>query len=188
MTESAGALWNITFLFNLSLYGNHLSIITDCGLAGNGANLSIITFLGGGGNRFPEIVLKFFIQVIIQKISSKRKYEYISLRPIGIGGWGGASRTINGSGVAGLGGCWRIMSGGAGGTIAFFSFTKKFNYSKFVSYFFYLCIQITWVIIISPGVGGVGGLRYLTANSCTYSICCATLLLKTSGFGSSLIR
>ena len=60
MTESAGALWNITFLFNLSLYGNHLSIITDCGLAGNGANLSIITFLGGGGNRFPDIVLKFF--------------------------------------------------------------------------------------------------------------------------------
>jgi hypothetical protein len=47
------------------------------------------------------------------------------LRPIGIGGWGGASRTINGSGVAGLGGCWRIMSGGAGGTIAFFSFTKN---------------------------------------------------------------
>jgi hypothetical protein len=68
------------------LYGNHLSIITDCGLAGNGANLSIITFLGGGGNRFPEIVLKFFNHFIIQKISSKRKYEYISLRPIGIGG------------------------------------------------------------------------------------------------------
>jgi hypothetical protein len=44
---------------------------------------------------------------------------------------------INGSGVGGLGGCWRIMSGGAGGVNTFGC----------------------WVITISPGAGGVGGLK-----------------------------
>ena len=39
--------------------------------------------------------------------------------PMDGGGWGGCSRTIKGSGVAGLGGCWRIMSGGAGGVSTF---------------------------------------------------------------------
>ncbi len=39
----------------------------------------------------------------------------IILRPTEFGGLGGASLTIKGSGVDGLGGCWRIMSGGAGG-------------------------------------------------------------------------
>ena len=61
----------------------------------------------------------------------------INLRPIAAGGLGGASRMINGSGVGGLGGCWRIMSGGAGGV-------KIFG---------------CWVITISPGAGGVGGLK-----------------------------
>jgi hypothetical protein len=42
----------ITFLL-CSTYGNHLSIKTDCGLAGIGANLSTTTFLGGAGNLFP---------------------------------------------------------------------------------------------------------------------------------------
>jgi len=52
------------------------------------------TFLGGGGIRLPEIVILF--------------------EPTGRGGDGGASRTMRGSGVAGRGGCWRMMSGGAG--------------------------------------------------------------------------
>ena len=57
-----------------SLYGSHLSIMTDCGLHGSGAKRSMTTFLGGGGNRLPEIV--------------------INLRPTGGGGLGGASLTI----------------------------------------------------------------------------------------------
>lgn len=40
-------------------YGSHLSMITDCGLLGNGANLSITTLRGGGGIRLPEIVITF---------------------------------------------------------------------------------------------------------------------------------
>jgi hypothetical protein len=100
-------------------YGSHLSTITDCGLDGSGANLSMITFLGGGGRRLPEMV--------------------ITLRPTCAGGWGGASLITKGSGVHGRGGCWRMMSGGAGGARLFTS----------------------WVIIISPGAGGVGGLKYL---------------------------
>ncbi len=47
----------------------------------------------------------------------------MSFLPIAVGGWGGASLTISGSGVDGLGGCWRMMSGGAGGV----SFKKSFN-------------------------------------------------------------
>lgn len=70
-------------------------MITDWGLLGKGASLSITTFLGGGGIRLPEIV--------------------ITLRPTAAGGCGGASRTTNGCGVTGLGGCWRMTSGGAGG-------------------------------------------------------------------------
>ncbi len=54
------------------------------------------TFLGGGGNCLPDIV--------------------ISLRPISDGGCGGASRMTTGSGVFGLGGCCLMISGGAGGT------------------------------------------------------------------------
>ena len=46
-----------------SAYGNHLSMITDCGLAGNGANLSITTFLGGGGILLPEMVITFPIYI-----------------------------------------------------------------------------------------------------------------------------
>jgi hypothetical protein len=34
-------------------------MITDCGLLGNGANLSITTLRGGGGIRLPEIVITF---------------------------------------------------------------------------------------------------------------------------------
>ncbi len=101
----------------VSLYGNHLSIRTDCGLLGTGAKRSITTLRGGGGKRLPEIV--------------------ISLRPTAGGGCGGASRITNGSGVDGLGGCWRMTSGGAGAG----------NMLR------------SWVIMISPGAGGVGGLR-----------------------------
>ena len=76
--------------------------------------LSSITFLGG--RHLDEMVIIFW--------------------PIGVGGFGGISRIINGSGVGILGGCWRIISGGGG--------------VEFIS-----CL-----IIISPGVG-VGGCRYL---------------------------
>ena len=34
-------------------------MITDCGLLGNGANLSMTTLRGGGGIRLPEIVITF---------------------------------------------------------------------------------------------------------------------------------
>ena len=73
MTGSGGAALNITFRF-CCVYGSHLSAMIACGLAGMGANLSITTFRGGGGNRLPEIV--------------------INLRPTGGGGLGGASLTI----------------------------------------------------------------------------------------------
>ena len=36
-------------------YGNHLSVIIDCGLVGIGANRSMTTLRGGGGNLRPEI-------------------------------------------------------------------------------------------------------------------------------------
>ena len=49
-------------------------MITDCGLVGSGASLSMITFLGGGGRRLPEIVINF--------------------TPNAVGGCGGASRRI----------------------------------------------------------------------------------------------
>lgn len=73
--------------------------MTDCGLHGSGAKRSMTTFLGGGGKRLPEIVIIF--------------------GPTCAGGCGGASRMTKGSGVAGLAGCWRITSGGAGGTHIF---------------------------------------------------------------------
>lgn len=144
-TGSGGAAWKMTRRLT-SLYGSHLSIKTDCGLLGIGASLSITTLRGGGGSRLPEMV--------------------ISLRPTGCGAWGGASRIIRGSGVDGLGGCWRITSGGAGAGN----------------------ILRSWVMIISPGAGGVGGLRYLIANSCMYCNVCCDFLVITWGVGSSLIK
>jgi len=60
-------------------------MITFCGFDGSGASLSIITFLGGGGRRLPEIVILF--------------------GPIAAGGCGGASRITNGSGVSARAGC-----------------------------------------------------------------------------------
>ena len=36
------------------------------------------------------------------------------MRVTACGGWGGASQKIKGSGVSGLAGTWRIISGGAG--------------------------------------------------------------------------
>lgn len=69
MTGSGGAAWKMTFRL-VSAYGNHLSIKTACGLAGNGAIFSTMNFLGGGGSLLPEIV--------------------INLRPTGAGGGGGA--------------------------------------------------------------------------------------------------
>jgi len=59
--------------------------MTGCGLGGIGANLSTTTFLGGGGNGFPEMVM--------------------TCCGMHGGGHGGASRMTRGSGVQGLGGC-----------------------------------------------------------------------------------
>jgi hypothetical protein len=53
-----------------------------------GGRRSIMTLRGGGGMRFPEIVM--------------------TLRPTQGGGGGGASRITSGGGVIGLGGCWRM--------------------------------------------------------------------------------
>ncbi|RNA35176.1 hypothetical protein BpHYR1_023981 [Brachionus plicatilis] len=101
--------------------------MTDCGLDGRGGRRSMITFLGGGGIRLPEMVITF--------------------RPSGTGADGGASRMTKGSGVSGRAGCWRMMSGGAGA----------------------VTVLGSWLIMISPGLGGVGGLKYLMASSWTYS-------------------
>lgn len=67
----------------------------------------------------------------------------ITFLPIETGCLGGNSRITSGSGVHGLFGCWRITSGGAGGAR----------------------VLASCVIIISPGAGGVGGRKYLTASS-----------------------
>jgi len=53
----------------------------------------------------------------------------------GAGGEGGDSRRTSGSGVAGLGGCWRMMRGGAGGALT----------------------AAASVMTRAPGCGGVGG-------------------------------
>lgn len=87
----------------------------------------------------------------------------ITLRHCTGGCGGGASRITNGSGVQGLGGCWRMTSGGAGAVGRFGS-----------------CLMI-----ISPGAGGVGGFKYLTANSWTYSKLSLYFLVINSGLGSS---
>ena len=71
----------------------------DCGLGGNWANLSITTFLGGGGYFLPLILINFM--------------------PNLSGGFGGSSRNIKGSGVTGRHGCWRMTSGGAVGVKLF---------------------------------------------------------------------
>lgn len=88
----------------------------------------------------------------------------MTLRPTAIGGLGGASRRTNGSGVDGLGGCWRMTSGGAGAIIELGS-----------------C-----VITISPGIGGVGGLKYLIANSWIYSKFLSAFFVIILGLVSSL--
>lgn len=62
-----------------SLYGSHRSTMTPCGLLGSGAKRSMTTFLGGGGNFLPEILMYFLLTVR--------------------GGAGGSSRIIKGSGV-----------------------------------------------------------------------------------------
>ena len=56
-------------------------MMISCGLAGCGANLSVMTCLGGGGKTLPGIVMCF--------------------GPIGCGGTGGLSRTITGCGLIG---------------------------------------------------------------------------------------
>ena len=83
----------ITFRLDCG-YGNHFSTIIDCGFGGSGGKRSTITCRPGGGNFLPDIV------IVLLFISG--------------GGDGGFSRMINGSGVCGLGGFWRIIMGGAG--------------------------------------------------------------------------
>ena len=118
-TGSCGAAWNITLLLAF-WYGNHRSVITACGLLGTVANLSTITFLGGGGSLLPEIVIIFW--------------------PTAGGSLGGASRTTKGSGVHGLGGCWRITSGGAGGNKIFGSYILLIL--SFIKLFFFIEIYL----------------------------------------------
>ena len=60
-------------------------MMTFCGLAGSAASRSMTTLRGGGGIRFPAIVIIFW--------------------PIGLGGVGGASRITRGSGVKARAGC-----------------------------------------------------------------------------------
>ena len=43
------------------------------------------------------------------------------------------------------------------------------------------------LMMISPGAGGVGGFKYRTAISCTYSSFCLSRLFMTSGHASSFI-
>ena len=90
---SLGAGLNTTLL-DLCGYSNHLSTIMSCGGWGNCGNLSVITFLGGGGITLPGITW--------------------CSGAIGAGGIGGLSRTTNGAGLTGSGGLWRIKCGGAG--------------------------------------------------------------------------
>jgi len=82
-TGSAGFGFKMTCLFT-SLNGNHLSMMTSCGLSGNSGNLSMTTFRGGGGNNSPGTVIIFSHG--------------------GCGTCGGTSRTTNGSGVRGTSG------------------------------------------------------------------------------------
>ena len=116
----------MTLLF-CSTYGIQRSTITGCGLGGIGAKRSTITLRGGAGNFLPGIVT--------------------TCCGTHGGGHGGTSRITNGSGVHGRGGCWRMISGGAGAVGLFGS-----------------CL-----IIISPGACGVGGFKYLMAISWLYS-------------------
>ena len=65
------------------------------GFGGNCGNLSTMTFLGGGGMTLPGMTM--------------------ARGAIGVGGFGGLSRTMIGAGVNGSGGFWVMWSGGAGG-------------------------------------------------------------------------
>ena len=66
------------------------------GFGGICGNLSTITFLGGGGMTFPGMTM--------------------CLGAIGVGGFGGLSRTTIGAGTGGSGGFWVMWSGTVGGT------------------------------------------------------------------------
>ncbi|RNA40872.1 hypothetical protein BpHYR1_033622 [Brachionus plicatilis] len=103
-------------------------MITGWGFAGTWGSRSMTTFLGGGGSRFPEMVMIFLLT--------------------GAGGVGGASRMTIGSGVVGLCGVCRMMIGGAGELTSLGS----------------------WLMMMSPGGGTLGGFKYLMASSWMYSI------------------
>lgn len=127
----------------------------------------MMTFRGGGGSlrKWYHIAMVYTFKNNFNIINYLFPEMVTIFRPIWQGGAGGHSLMTSGSGVTGLGGCWRIISGGAGDVAMFGS----------------------WLIIISPGAGGVGGRRYRIANSCTYSISWFVRLQSKSGFGSSFI-
>lgn len=102
-------------------YGSHLSTIKGWGFDGIGGILSTITFLGGGGNCLPDIVIN--LRPIIKEVflNINKSLYSLNYKPINGGGFGGASRIIKGFGVHGLGGNCRIMTGGASGVNLFAS-------------------------------------------------------------------
>ena len=115
---SGGAFWKMTRLSGLS-YGSHLSTTTDCGLAGNIGSFSTTTRRGAGANRLPGMTISFLHK--------------------GMGGHGGNSLITRGSGVHGLNGTWRKMTGGAGA----------------------VGMLASCLITRSPGFGAGGGFKYL---------------------------
>ena len=90
------------------------------GFGGICGSLSTMTFLGGGGITLPGMTT--------------------FLGAIGIGGFGGLSRTRIGAGVSGRAGFWVMWSGAAGG-----AWTSG-----------------SWIMVISPGCCGAGGLKNLS--------------------------
>ena len=115
----------------------------SCGFGGICGNLSTMTFLGGGGMTLPGMTM--------------------FLGAIGIGGFGGLSRTKIGAGVNGSGGFWVMWSGAAGG-----AWTSG-----------------SWTMVMSPGCCGAGGLKNL---SDTFWMCwtrAAGFFLIKIGFGST---
>ena len=115
----------------------------SCGFGGICGNLSTMTFLGGGGMTLPGMTM--------------------FLGAIGIGGFGGLSRTKIGAGVNGKAGFWVMWSGAAGG-----AWTSG-----------------SWTMVMSPGCCGAGGLKNL---SDTFWMCwtrAAGFFLIKIGFGST---
>ncbi len=90
------------------------------GFGGNCGRRSTMTLRGGGGMTLPGMTM--------------------FLGPIGIGGFGGRSRTIIGAGLIGSGGFCVMWSGGAAGA----------------------CTSCSCVMVMSPAGAGGGGFKNLS--------------------------